>query len=202
MLGELQHITSGTQIDDLGIEELSYNSSGMTVFDWYNGYSSSNLYYAVDEENDVYYFTTLSTLAQSQRCGIWDNSNKVWLQTYGSSNPFWGISENSENIVDLNNENLTSSQNSLTTTPRLDAVQSMLHMRGTNKYLYAPVYTFDGAPSKFVWIYGTPAGSASLANSFNTEFELTDGTKLTPIWSSITGTTNTKCWLAIKSQAA
>lgn len=201
----LTQITSDIQIDDLGIEELSYNSSGMTVFGWFVGFrSSQGIYYTKDTENDIYYFTNQSTLTQSQRCGLWDNTNKVWIQIYGTgtSYTFFGISANSENIVDLNYESLAGSSSRLITIPAMGGgLQQMIHMRGVNKYLYAPVYTFDGTPSKFVWIYGTPSGSASLADSFNTEFELTDGTILTPIYSPSTGSSNSYCWLAIKSQA-
>lgn len=203
MLGSLNHITGGSGITDLGIEEISYNGSRMTVFGYDTFFIITDMYWTKDDKKDIYYFTAGATLVQDQslRIGIWDNTNKIFLFAYGASYSYSAISENTPNIININDENIVSSSTNLPALPDLHDF-NMLHMRGNNKYMYVDIYSCDGAKTDLVWIYGTPAGSAALADSFNTEVELDDGTVLTPIACYNSGSNNVKAWLAIKSSTS
>lgn len=203
MLGSLNHITGGSGITDLGIEEISYNGNKMTVFGYDTFFIITDMYWTKDDKKDIYYFTMGATLIQNPtlRVGIWDNTNKVFIFAYGASYAYSAISANTGNIINLNDENLPSSSTELSALPDLHNY-NMLHMRGTSNYMYVDIYSCDGVKSDLVWITGTPSGSAALADSFNTEVELDDGTVLTPIVSVASGNTNIKAWLAIKSSTS
>lgn len=204
MLGALNHITGGSGITDLGIEEISYNSNNrMTVFGWETFFVITDMYWTKDSNKDIYYFTLQASLIQNPtlRIGIWDNTNKVFLFAYGASYTYGAISADTENIINLNDESITSSNTNLTALPNIYN-NNMLHMRGTSNYMYIDIYSCDGVKSDLVWIVGTPAGSAALGDSFNTDIELDDGTVLTPIVSNGSGSSNIKTWLAIKSSTS
>lgn len=203
MLGSLNHITGSSGITNLGIEEISYNGDNMTVFGYDTFFIITDMYWTKDDKKDIYYFTMGATLIQNPtlRVGIWDNTNKVFIFAYDASYLYGAISANTKNIINLNDENLPSSSTELSALPDLHN-NNMLHMRGTSNYMYVDIYSCDGVKSNLVWIVGTPSGSAALADSFNTEVELDDGTVLTPIVSVGSGNANVKAWLAIKSSTS
>lgn len=204
MLGSLNHITGSSGITDLGIKEISYNSDNkMTVFGYGTFFIITDMYWTKDDKKDIYYFTMGATLIQNPtaRVGIWDNTNKVFIFAYGASYLYGAISANTKNIINLNDDTMTGSNTDLSALPDLHN-NNMLHMRGNSNYMYVDIYSCDGVKSDLVWIVGTPSGSAALADSFNTEVELDDGTVLTPIVSVGSENTNVKAWLAIKSSTS